>query len=128
MLLNAKVSQLIISDHTVTVSVISEDILDHVIKFMFVFLQQINQSVGNLSFVKLFVSVSVKWSQSIVHSLSHLHGEFKVGEFEFSVSKNLLLLDWLDDWFEFDQETVKSGVDIIIGDDPKFIAKVFQHG
>ncbi len=107
-LLNAEVSQLIISDHTVVVSVISENVFNHVVNFVLVFSQKLNQSFSDFPFVELLISVTVKWHQTVVHSLSDLHGEVVVRKLESDVTELFLWLDWLNDGLIFNQEVVKA--------------------
>jgi hypothetical protein len=107
-LLNAEVSQLIISDHTVVVSVISENVFNHVVNFVLVFSQKLNQSFSDFPFVELLVSVAVEWYQTVIHSLSDLHSKVIVRKLESDVTEFFLWLDWLNDGLVFNQEVVKA--------------------
>ena len=107
-LLNAEVSQLIISDHTVVVSVISENVFNHVVNVVLVFSQELTQRFSDFPFVELLVSVAVEWYQTVIHSLSDLHSKVIVRKLESDVTEFFLWLDWLNDGLIFNQEVVKA--------------------
>jgi hypothetical protein len=90
------------------------------------FLEKVDYGLGDLSFIKLFISVSIKWSQTVVHSLSDLNGEIIIGELEFGIAELFFRNNWLYDWFVLVQETVESRVNIIIRRDPKLVTEIFQ--
>ena len=59
MLLNTEVSQLVISDLSVVISVISEDVLDHVVQFVLILFQKTNHSCTYFSFIELTILVGI---------------------------------------------------------------------
>lgn len=61
MLLNTKISQLIIRHQPIIIPIVSEHVLHHVVHLVLVLLQQVHQCITYLLIVELFISVLVEF-------------------------------------------------------------------
>ena len=68
MLLNAEVSQFIIGDYFVSVSVIPENISGHIGKLVLVFFQESAQSILDLNLIEFLVMICIEWNQKLQDS------------------------------------------------------------
>lgn len=59
MLLSAKIGELVVSDLSVVVAIVTEDILGHVFQLVLVFLQQANQGRLDLFLAELLILVAI---------------------------------------------------------------------
>ena len=123
MLLNTEVSQLIIGDLAVIVSVVPEHVSCNIFELVFVLLQKSDQSILDFLFVKLFVLILVVRNQELHDSLSDLSSEGVVGEGE-------LLDDWTwlrRRWRSIVFKAVRFIVIFVIFKDIEFVSIVFQN-
>ena len=75
MLLNTEIGQFIVGDLPIVISVISEDVFNHVEDLIFIFFQQTDHGVADLFLIEFVVFVHVVGNQTFQYSLPHLFGE-----------------------------------------------------
>ena len=121
MLLDTEVSELVVSNFVVIISVISENVLSDVFKFIFVFLKQSNQSSMDFFFIELLIFIGIIRNKQFINSSSYLLGKAVVRENEL----NFILINRWERAIYF--KCVVFIKLIIIFRDVEFITKIFNN-